>query len=234
MPAAVLPVLLTVVGFFFCGCIAQRGVDFGTFAGRGEDIPIIRVYNTQPGSAPLPGETVLLLPPLGDVSSFQASLQLDFQEELQKYLNSRVVNISPVGKLAEYVTEENLAPEKGFFDFGEIKRLGELMQTEYVFCTWVQKLRPYPPQVLSLYIAILDVRKGVLIAELDATFNAAEQKVVISLQDFLQRRRARQFDRNNLQTMLQSPSEFHLFAAAECCRALAMEMLHQEELKILP
>jgi hypothetical protein len=217
------------------GCIAQRGVDFGSFAGRAEDIPVIRVYNVNPGSYPPAGETILLLPPLGDLpGDFNIKLQLDFQEELQKYFNARVVSISPTGRLNAYVTEENLAPEKGFFDFGEIKRLGELMQTEYVFCVWVQELRPYPPQVLSLYAAILDTQEGSLVAELDATFNAAEQKVVVSLQDFLQRRRARQFDRNSLNMMLQSPSEFHLFVAAECSRALAMEMIPPETIKIRP
>ncbi len=229
------------IGFFisilpwWCGCVLQRGVDFGSRAGRAEDIPIIRVYNVEPESWPARNQTILLLPPLGAVTQeYRDSLQRDLQEEFQKYFNARVSDISPKGKMEEYVSGKNLAPESGFFDFEEIKRLGTLMQADYVGCTWVQEIRPYPPQILSLYITILDVSRGVLLAELDATFNASEQKVVVALEDYLQRRRSRSFDLNSLNFMLQSPSEFHLFAVSECCRAMAMELAPQADTKLWP
>ena len=217
------------------GCIAQRGRDFGSFAGRPEDIPVIRVYNVQEGNYPGPSQTMLLLPPLGEISpAFRDSLQLDIQEEFQNYFNARITSINAEGKMAEYVAAKNLAPEAGFFDFAEIGRLCELMQTEYAICTWVQELRPYPPQVLTVYMTILDVKQKKLIAELDATFNASEQKVVIALQDYLQRRRARKFNRSNLDFMLQSPSEFQRFAISECCHTLALELAPRQKVKLWP
>ncbi len=215
-------VLLLLTG----GCIARRGKDFGSYVGRAEDIPIIRVFNVESDIYPTPKQTILLLPPLGPISpKMRDSLQLDFQEEFQKYFNARVVTISAKGSMAEYVTEKNLAPESGFFDYDEVLRLGSLMQSDFVVCIWVQELRPYPPQTLALYLAIMDVNGNHLIAELDARFNAAEQKVNIALQDYLQRRVARKFDRGSLDMMLRSPAEFHLFATAECSRALAQELI---------
>ncbi len=218
-----------------CGCVLQRGVDFGSRAGRAENIPVIRVYNVVPGSWPDQTQTVLLLPPLGQaIPKYRESLQLDIQEEFQKYFNARVVSVGARGKMEEYVSEKNLLPESGFFDFEEIKRLGALMQADYVVCTWIQEVRPYPPQILSLYITMLDVQGGNLLIELDATFNAAEQKVVVALEDYLQRRRARTYDRNSLDVMLQSPSDFHLFAISECCRAMALELAPPPKTKIWP
>ena len=217
------------------GCVLQRGVDFGSRAGRAENIPVIRVYNVGPEAWPDQTQTILLLPPLGNaIPKYRESLQLDLQEELQKYFNARVVGVSARGKMEEYVAEKNLAPESGFFDFEEVKRLGALMQADYVVCTWVQEIRPYPPQILSLYMTILDVQRGDLLIELDATFNAAEQKVVVALEDYLQRRRARTYDRNSLDMMLQSPNDFHLFAVSECCRAMALELVPQPETKLWP
>lgn len=218
-----------------CGCVLQRGVDFGSRAGRAEDIPIIRVYNVAADAWPSQDQTLLLLPPLGEVTpKYRDSLQLDLQEEFQKYFNTRVVDVGAKGKMEEYVSAKNLAPESGFFDFEEVKRLGALMQADYVGCVWIQEIRPYPPQTLSLYMTILDVQRGSLLIELDATFNAAEQKVVVALEDYLQRRRSRTFDRNSLDVMLQSPAEFHLFAISECCRAMALELMPQPETKIRP
>ncbi|MDD2235983.1 MAG: hypothetical protein PHP44_00420 [Kiritimatiellae bacterium] len=231
--AVLLPAWVLAAGL--SGCVLQRGVDFGSRAGRAENIPVIRVYNVMNEAWPDQTQTVLLLPPLGQVTpKYRESLQLDLQEEFQKYFNSRVVSVGARGKMEEYVAEKNLVPESGFFDFEEIKRLGELMQTDYVVCTWIQEVRPYPPQSLSLYITILDVTRGDLLIELDATFNAAEQKVVVALENYLQRRRARTYDRNSLDMMLQSPSDFHLFAISECCRAMALELAPTLQTKIWP
>lgn len=192
--------------------------------GRAENIPLIRVYNVGDQGAPTSRDTILILPPLGHAGMYQSKLLSSFQEEFQKYFNARVVSVSGEGRMGEYVNQQNLVPEDGFFDFEEIKRFGSIMQSEYVACIWVQEVRAYPPQVLSLYMTILDVNAGSLLIELDATFNASDQKVVVALQDYLQRRRARRFDRQNLDVMLQSPTEFHQFVAAECSRAMAQEL----------
>lgn len=217
------------------GCIARRGADFGSYVGRGENIPIIRIFNVEQNSYPTSKQTILLLPPLGDITSkFQNSIQHDLQEEFQTYFNARITSISPQGSMAEYVTEQNLAPENGFFDYDEILRLGKLMQADFVICTWIQELRPYPPQLLALSMAVMDVNKNRLTAELDARFNASEQKVVIAMQDYLQRRIARKFDRASLDMMLSSPAAFHVFAMAETCRALALELIPSEREEFFP
>ncbi|NCD35010.1 MAG: hypothetical protein EOL87_16530 [Spartobacteria bacterium] len=219
-------VVMMAVMLLATGCVLKRGDDFGSYVGRSETVPIIRVYNVSAGKAPPASTTVMILPPLGDIKSpYSESLQQDIQEELQKYLNARVVTASPKGKLSEYVTEENLAPESGFFDFGEIARLGSLLGVDYMFCTWVSDWRPYPPQTLSLYLVLLETKNGSVLAELDAVFEASEQRVHVALENYLQRRVSRPYDKQNFNVLLESPTAYRHFVVAECCRAMAFELV---------
>ena len=47
------------------GCVAQRGVNFGHWAGSPEMIPLTRPYNIKKSVKPTPADLIALLPPLG-------------------------------------------------------------------------------------------------------------------------------------------------------------------------
>ncbi len=203
------------------GCVLQRGVDFGSPLGAPEDIRAIRLYNVNTNLFLTEQQAVLMLPPLGNVTpELRDALQQRLLEAAQNYFTARVVGVSPYGKLAAYINEKNLVPEKGFFNFGEISFLGQLMQGDYIICVWVQAVRQYPPQNVALYMAIVESATSEVVAQLDANMDASEQEVLVSLADYLQRRRARPFSRADLDVMLQSPSEYQAFVASECFRVL--------------
>ena len=71
---------------------------------------------------------------------------------------------------------------------------------------------------------MVDSASGAAIGEMEATFDAKEQQVVVALRNNLQSRRAREFDDSSLDVMLRSPSEFQNFVATVCCRELAQAL----------
>ena len=207
------------------GCVAQRGVDFGHWAGSPEMIPLTRPYNIKKSVKPNPADLIALLPPLGVM---QEKSNNEFQQrilqEAQKYFPARVIDIDPRGPLSEYLNVENLAPTTGIFDFQEVARVGRLMSSKYVLAVWVREVRSHPPQLVTLYFAMVDSASGTAIGEMEATFDAKEQQVVVALRNNLQSRRAREFDDSSLDVMLRSPSEFQGFVATVCCRELAQAL----------
>ena len=207
------------------GCVAQRGVDFGHWAGSPEMIPLTRPYNIKKSERPTPADLIALLPPLGVM---QEKSNNEFQQrilqEAQKYFPARVIDIDPQGPLSEYLNGDNLAPTTGIFDFQEVARVGRLMSAKYVLSVWVREVRAHPPQRVTLYFAMVDSASSTAIGEMEATFDAKEQQVVVALRNNLQSRRAREFDDSSLDVMLRSPSEFQAFVATVCCRELAQAL----------
>lgn len=207
------------------GCVAQRGVDFGHWAGSPEMIPLTRPYNIKKSVKPAPADLIALLPPLGVMQEKNNNeFQQRILQEAQKYFPARVIDIDPRGPLSEYLNAENLAPTTGIFDFQEVARVGRLMSSKYVLATWVREVRSHPQQLITLYFAMVDSASGAAIGEMEATFDAKEQQVVVALRNNLQSRRAREFDDSSLDVMLRSPSEFQGFVATVCCRELAQAL----------
>ena len=204
------------------GCVAQRGVDFGHWAGSPEMIPLTRTYNIRKSEKPAPSDLIALLPPLGVMDEQSGhEFQQRILQEAQKYFQARVIDIDPKGPLSEYLNVENLAPTTGIFDFQEVARVGRLMSSKYILGVWVREVRTHPPQRVSLYMAMVDSNSGAAIGEMEATLDAKEQQVVVALRNNLQSRRAREFDDSSLDVMLRSPSEYQGFVATVTCRELA-------------
>ena len=204
------------------GCVAQRGVNFGHWAGSPEMIPLTRPYNIRKSEKPVASDLIALLPPLGVMEEKNsAEFQQRILQEAQKYFAARVIDIDPQGPLSEYLSVENLAPTTGIFDFQEVGRVGRLMSAKYVLAVWVREVRSHPPQRVSLYLAMVESASGAAVGEMEATFDAKEQQVVVALRNNLQSRRAREFDDSSLDVMLRSPSEFQGFVATVTCRELA-------------
>ncbi|HBA84113.1 MAG TPA: hypothetical protein DCZ95_08475 [Verrucomicrobia bacterium] len=204
------------------GCVVKRGIDFGHWAASAEKIPLIRKYNVETSRLPGASARVALLPPINHMpeptrTQFRDILLTD----LRNHVPVQIFEVDEQGPLAEYVREDNLAPTVGVFDFQEAGRLGRLLGASHVLCVRVRDFRLHPPQVLALYLAMVETSSGQVIAEFDASYDASEQQVVMAMDDYLQSRRARGYDKTNLEIMMRSPMEFHSFVCTQCSRALA-------------
>ena len=224
MPA--LPVCLT---FLSAGCVAQRGIDFGVWGGNAERIEFVRV--TQPPDSPSfqGDETVLLLPPMGNIATEQLErLNRILSQEIRNYFPITVFEIEANDSLKRYISKQNLVPFGDKFDAEEVARIGGLLGVSHVLCTFVRDYRPHPPQNLALYLSLIETSERQISAEVNADFDATEQQVVMALRNYLQRRRARVFDKTSLEIMLRSPSEYQAFAMASCSQELAEELWNLE------
>ncbi len=204
------------------GCVAQRGLDFGHWAGSSERIPLMRTYDIQKGQRITDQNVLVVLPPLGNLppaggEHFRQSLV----QEAQKYFAARIIDVDPTGNLGEYVGQDNLCPTAGVFDAQEAARVGRLLGASHILCTWVREARVHPPQSLVLYFDLVEVASSQSIGQMDATFDASEQEVVLEARDHLQSRLARHFDSTSLDILLRSPEQYQAFVAAECMATLA-------------
>lgn len=207
------------------GCAVCRGVDFGHWAGRPENRKLIRTYNVRPTHLPVSNEFVLVLVPMGAIAEeYRVPLQVNILKEAQQNTPARVVMLEIDKHLAEYVNEKNLVPIAGLFDFREVGRLGWLLGASHVVCVWVNKADFCVPQNLDLYLAVVESRGGMAVAEMNGQFDASDQEVAMVMNDYLQGCRAREFDRPNLGMIEQSPSEYQAFVAHECMKALMSQL----------
>jgi hypothetical protein len=149
-----------------------------------------------------------------------AEFKQDLLREGQRFLRPRVVGLELDESVSQYVTEENLAPTPGIIDAQEAARLGQVLNASYVLCVWVSKAKVYAPQELAAHFVVVCSETGRVVGEMDAHFNAEEQRVVVAAGEYLQGRRAREYDRSNLEIMLRSPAEYRTFVASLCIRAL--------------
>jgi hypothetical protein len=217
--------LIVVLGILNVGCVAQHGRDFGHWAGAADYVPLIRITMADDKKALTANDTILLIPPLGAMDQkTKEAFQQDLLREAQRFLRPRVVGVKLNGDLTKYVTEENLSPTPGIIDGQEAARLGRLMNASHVLCVWVSRSRVYPPQDLTAYFVLVNSETGRVVGEMNANFNAEEQRVVVALAEYLQSRRAREYDRTSLEIMLRSPAEYRGFVASHCIRAVAKEM----------
>ena len=130
-----------------------------------------------------------------------------------------------------YLTEDNLMPDGNQFDTSEAGRIGTLLGATHVLCVSIRDWQQYPPQVLSLSVTMVDCASLQPILEMDATFDASEQQVVMALADHLQRREARKYSSHGLDILLHSPSKYATFVASQCNRELFRQLWPQIELK---
>ncbi len=218
--------LLSVVIFccliFLISCVTRRGIDFGHWAGSAENVPLIHVYNLTRNPPLVPSNIIAVLPPLGvlpeeDRDGFHQA----FLREAQHYFRAQVIAVKKEGVFVNYLEEKNLAPHPAILDFAEIARLGKLLGAKYMLCSYVREVKQYPPQNYAIYFAMIATDNGNSVCEMDAHFNAMEQRVEVALGEYLQSRRARPYDRTNLEIMLRSPMEYRAFVLAMSCKAMA-------------
>ena len=147
------------------GCVAKRGFTFGHWAGTGEKISLTRVYNLNTALLPPRDAKVVVLPPLSQLPDIS---QQEFKGILTKSLRNHVpvpiFEVDPLGPLSDYVREDNLAPTMGLFDFQEAARLGRLLGASHVLCVRVQNFRLHPPQVLAMYLGLVEASSGKVVA----------------------------------------------------------------------
>ncbi len=203
-------------------CVAQRGIDFGHWAGSAENVPLMHVYNLMRNPPLVSSNIIGVLPPLGVLPESERN---DFHQallrEAQHYFRAQVIAVQKEGSFAEYLEEKNLAPHPAILDFSEIARLGKLLGARYMLCAYVREFRQYPPQNYAIYYAMVSTETGNSVCEMEAHFNAMEQRVEVAMGEYLQARRARPYDRTNLEIMLRSPMEYRAFVLAMSCRAMA-------------
>jgi hypothetical protein len=206
---------------FSAGCLAQRGADFGHWSRTPERIELVRVFKTESDTPFAVGERMLVLPPVGQgLEEARRGLLNHILREIQYASAVHPFQIGDRVLPARYWREDNVADATGRFDLQEVVRIGRLFETRYVLCVHVRAWRPYAPQVLALHMTLVHVEAGERVAELNASFNAAEQQVVVAMDDWLQARRARKYDAQSLDIMLRSPAEFGAFATARCVQSL--------------
>jgi hypothetical protein len=213
---------LAAVALFASGCLTKRGVDFGHWGRAPERIELVRVFRADPNVTLETGTRVLVLPPVGSIAPPDArqSMAHNIMREMQYAAPVHPFQLETAALPARYWREDNVADTDGRFDLEEVVRIGDLFTAPYVLCVHVRAWRPYAPQVLALHMTLVDVAGRRPVAELHASFNAAEQQVVVAADDWLQARRARKYDAQSLDILLRSPSEFSAFVTARCVQRL--------------
>jgi hypothetical protein len=208
-----------------CGCVAKRGVSFGHWAMRGERINTIRVFIPENEQRLSGREKVLLFPPLGEMPAENLEqLQKHLHQEMLNYFMAPVYTLSRDGRMREYISEDNLLLAGGMFNTEEAGRIGKMLGATHSLCVLVRQFRPYPPQVLALSLVMVDNETCRMVAEMDATFDAAQQEVLIAADEYLQTRLAREYSSQNLDILLRSPTQYSGFVSCYCCRVLAQVM----------
>lgn len=222
---------LATVALLLCGgCVLMRGRDFGHWAQSGEEIPMVRVTGGGERPAPPRDAAMALLPALSDMPQPQLdTLDKNLLEQARTYLPVNVVEVDRKGRLGPYITRENLMPIDGAFNAAEAGRLGRLLDVPYVLCVQVQHYRLDPPQILSMRLALIETASFKVMTELTARFDATEQTTLVAVEKFLRVRISRPYSQTSLDTVLRSPTEFGLFAAAHCMRAVAMAVWRERE-----
>lgn len=199
------------------GCVAARGKDFGHWARTAEKIRLVHIYNFKEQNSLNDKETILLLPPVGRMPGNNLKdLQSNMYQEMRNYFPVSVFTTTSEKIQTDYMTDDNLYLTGDKFNPGEVGRLGKLMGASQVICTHVRDFRPYLPQVLALYIVVVNTVSGEITAEINATFDSAEQQVILAAGEYMQSRRARKFDSQSLDILLRSPTEYSAFVSAQC------------------
>jgi hypothetical protein len=208
------------------GCVVWRGADFGHWARTGDKIPLVRAFTVDQMPAWDGTEQFLVLPPQGKgiPPDLMKLLHQNLMAELRNYLPVNVHALADTPAADPLVEQGNLMTTGGTLDINEVSRLAALVKATHVVAVQVMEFRPYPPQKVALRLLVVDVALQQTLLNLDGTFDAAEQQVLLALSDHLQSRRARRFDIQSLEVMLQSPMEFSGFVCARCADAAAEEL----------
>ncbi|MFH0879483.1 MAG: hypothetical protein V2A34_07190 [Lentisphaerota bacterium] len=208
------------------GCVVKRGVDFGHWAGKPQNIPLVRVYDVDESKSITPDASILLLPPVNDMpDTNKEQFQSVLYKQLRNYFPPNIAQVDTTGPLSEYVRQDNLMPTLGLFDFAEAARIGQLLGVSNVLCVWVRDFRLHPHQLLALSMAMVDSASGKAIGRLDASFDASEQQVILAVADYLESRTSRPYDKVQLELMLRSPYEYSMFACDAACRKFAEHLV---------
>jgi len=202
--------------------MTQRGLDFGHWAQSGEKLNIIRIRHIPGMKSMTSNDKMLVLPPLGITDTEQTkTLHTSICREMRNYMPATVFAAEINGDAADYIAADNMTMTDDTMNGPEAARLGRALGASYVLCSKVRQIRPYPPQILDIFMAVIDTKTGRPMVSLSAAFNASDQQIVIAVAQYLQRRRARKYNDNSLDIMLRSPTEYQAFVAAECSKALA-------------
>lgn len=204
------------------GCVAKHGVDFGHWALTPERRQLVR-FRAAPDAFLKLDSTIAVLPVIGEMPSdnaerFRTQLVLNLQDHLP--LNM----ITPAGEVAEspLLKKENLV-DAGTPRLTEIAGAGKIMEASDVLCIFITEFNPYPPQKIYFQAWLVRTSDASLSGTFSGAFDAAEQQTVIALAEYMQSRRARKYDDNNLDIMLQSPSEFSDFVCSYAARHMARQ-----------
>ncbi len=225
-------VLLLLVIPILSGCVVQKGIDFGHWAKTAERIKLVKIFAPQNASKMSGQEQILFVPVLGTMpEELKPIINDNFYQEIRNYVPARTFTVSDDSANAEYLSKKNLIGTGDMINTTEIARLGSIFEATDVLVIFIRNLRPYPPQVLSFQLVMVNTASTEIRLKIDGTFDASEQQVVLALADHMQSRRARKFDAQNLDVMLQSPKEFSSFVASYTSHALARELVGDKAFK---
>lgn len=223
-----------VLMIFTCsGCTVQRGVDFGHWARSTERVYPVRFSNPSGQERASEISIIGIVPVFGNMEqSYLDQLNNNIISEAGFYVNAQLAPVQRDGKFAQYITKENVMPIDGVFNAREIARLGLLMGVSHMLACKVVESRLHPPQMLSLHFVVVDCSSFQTIIEMNARFDAAEQTTLLALDQHLQGRSSRKYDKTNLDIILRSPLEFGRFVSSECMKALSQEISNSSQKKL--
>ncbi len=225
----IIPAALT--GMVLSGCVVQRGVDFGHWAKKPERINVIRVRQESASTEATGQQSILIMPLFGKVEDeHREQLESNLYHEMQNYFGARMISLSRHGELKPYLKEKNLMPLEDMIEYSEAARLGRILGFSHVLCVNIRQWRPYPPQIISLFAAMVSVASGRPDITLSANFDASEQQVMLMLDRHLQQRSARKYNNHSLNIVQRSPSQYSSFVFSECVKTLA-DKYSKKELK---
>gem|GEM_PF-6066040 len=220
--AATLPVVLSLCA---TGCAVCRGFDFGHIAGKPEKRSLTRVTIKDRTALPSADSIVLVLAPFGEMAKDSSeNLHTALLKETRQNLPGRVSKTDPDTNMARYLSQANLMPTPGVFDAGEIARSGRILGATHVIAAWVYECRTHAPQNVDLFMILVDAEKGTVAAEISGQFDAAEQKVSVAMNNYLQACSARHFDKTSIEIIRLSPREYQAFVAYYCLKSLGLSV----------
>lgn len=186
--------------------------------------PCVQLYVHEELSPEMIKKTVLI-PPLGiDSNQVREDFSLQIYNHTQRYFSKPVDRISTHSSFKPYIEDNNLIAPDGFLNLPELCAIGQLKNASHILCPIVEEITPYPPQKITLRIALIDIDEKKIVAELSGSFDSKDRASCDAFAAYLKENENESNRPEDLRMQIQSPLKYRRFVAYLCCKMLSQNL----------
>jgi hypothetical protein len=164
----------------------------------------------------------LVVPPLGIVNEDQRrTFAKELYSSLQRHLRSPLKFVLADSAYAPYIAEDNLVQSDGTINIKEAALVGELMNCDYVICSYINSLTPYFPQRIDLRVLSIHTESITPFAEVSGAFDSRDSNISNRFTRYNEENRSPAESEDDLSYKLKSPVAFQRFVTDACSELIA-------------